>query len=230
MPVGLLDPVSGELAGRAITTLWGESTWTGESTPLRFPGQYADDESGLFYNLFRYYHPGSGRYLTPDPLGLAPAPNPYAYPENPTTAADPLGLMPCPEVAGSETVKRWGPHEAGPLDPTLASTFRGGSYYERVTTEPMVLYRAFTEGKFPLGRFWSRDFPAGPIQARMDSALNPAWGNEATAVSRIEVPAGTRYFEGSVAPQDVYAGGVLHGGGNQIVFQPGFDVPLEWLR
>ncbi|WP_299575162.1 putative T7SS-secreted protein [uncultured Williamsia sp.] len=94
MPVGLLDPDSGEMAGRATTTLWGQATWTGESTPIRFPGQYADDESGLVYNLFRYYHPGSGRYLTPDPLGLAPAPNPYAYPTNPTTTADPFGLMP----------------------------------------------------------------------------------------------------------------------------------------
>ncbi|GGF35554.1 putative T7SS-secreted protein [Williamsia phyllosphaerae] len=94
MPVGLLDPDTGAFAGRATNTLWGQSAWTGESTPLRFPGQYADEESGLFYNLMRYYSPGTGRYLTPDPLGLAPAPNPYAYPTNPATACDPLGLIP----------------------------------------------------------------------------------------------------------------------------------------
>ena len=86
----------------ATTTLWGQSAWTGESTPLRFPGQYADDESGLFYNLMRYYSPDTGRYLTPDPLGLAPAPNPYTYPSNPTAWCDPSGLVPvdCDEVDG----------------------------------------------------------------------------------------------------------------------------------
>ncbi|MFD5315632.1 hypothetical protein [Streptomyces sp. NPDC127098] len=33
-----------------------------------------------------------GRYLSPDPLGLEPAPNPYAYPGNPLLFIDPLGL------------------------------------------------------------------------------------------------------------------------------------------
>ncbi|WP_309054045.1 RHS repeat-associated core domain-containing protein, partial [Streptomyces sp.] len=43
----------------------------------------------------RYYDPESARYLTPDPLGLAPAPNPVAYVHNPHTWSDPLGLAPC---------------------------------------------------------------------------------------------------------------------------------------
>ncbi|RUP01594.1 MAG: hypothetical protein EKK34_28450, partial [Mycobacterium sp.] len=48
------------------------------------------------YNRHRYYQPGTGRYCTADPLGLAAAPNPYGYPRNPTVETDPLGLMPCP--------------------------------------------------------------------------------------------------------------------------------------
>ncbi|WP_257572342.1 RHS repeat-associated core domain-containing protein, partial [Janthinobacterium sp. UMAB-60] len=36
----------------------------------RLPGQYADQETGLYYNDQRYYDPAQGRYLTPDPLGL----------------------------------------------------------------------------------------------------------------------------------------------------------------
>ncbi|WP_342749280.1 RHS repeat-associated core domain-containing protein [Superficieibacter electus] len=32
--------------------------------PLRFQGQYEDEESGLFYNLNRYYQPELGRYIT----------------------------------------------------------------------------------------------------------------------------------------------------------------------
>jgi RHS repeat-associated protein len=38
--------------------------------PLRFQGQYADKESGLYYNLNRYYDPELARYLTQDPIGL----------------------------------------------------------------------------------------------------------------------------------------------------------------
>ena len=67
---------------------------TPSGTPLRFPGQYRDAETGLHYNVYRYYDPATGRYLSPDPLGLEPAPNPVAYVPNPLLAADPLGLAP----------------------------------------------------------------------------------------------------------------------------------------
>ncbi|WP_461019825.1 RHS repeat-associated core domain-containing protein, partial [Streptomyces daliensis] len=43
----------------------------------------------------RYYDPETARYLTPDPLGLTPAPNHHTYVHNPQTWADPLGLKPC---------------------------------------------------------------------------------------------------------------------------------------
>lgn len=94
-PVGLVDPDTGTVVGSASADLWGRAEWQGESTPLRFPGQYCDDESGLHYNLHRYYDPALGRYVTQDPLGLAPAANPSAYPHNPTAWIDPLGLIPC---------------------------------------------------------------------------------------------------------------------------------------
>lgn len=94
-PSCLVEPDGGEPVGTATTTLWGTTTWTGESTPLRFPGQYHDNETGLHYNLLRTYDPNTGRYLTPDPLGLAPAPNPNTYVNNPTAWFDPLGLAPC---------------------------------------------------------------------------------------------------------------------------------------
>ncbi len=38
---------------------------------LRYPGQYADEESGLFYNGFRTYSPAGGFYTQNDPIRIA---------------------------------------------------------------------------------------------------------------------------------------------------------------
>lgn len=61
--------------------------------PVRYPGHYADEETGLHYNRFRYYDPRTGRYLSPDPLGLRGGIDPYAYVEDPLARMDPLGLI-----------------------------------------------------------------------------------------------------------------------------------------
>ncbi|KAA8997696.1 hypothetical protein FJU30_18220 [Affinibrenneria salicis] len=63
--------------------------------PIRMQGQHYDEESGLFYNRYRYYDPGTGRYVTQDPIGLAGGWNFYAYPLNPVSNIDPLGLDAC---------------------------------------------------------------------------------------------------------------------------------------
>lgn len=60
--------------------------------PLRFPGHYFDDETGLHYNRFRYYSPELGRYLQVDPLGQAGGINLYAYPVSPLIGVDIDGL------------------------------------------------------------------------------------------------------------------------------------------
>jgi len=96
-PTELIDS-AGALAWHEHTTVWGAALarlTSRASTPLRFPGQYFDAETGLHYNYHRYYDPTTARYVTADPLGLAPSANPYAYVENPTKWIDPLGLMKC---------------------------------------------------------------------------------------------------------------------------------------
>ncbi|WP_371764094.1 phospholipase effector Tle1 domain-containing protein [Massilia sp.] len=61
---------------------------------LRLPGQYADKETGLYYNDHRYYDPVRGSYLTPDPLGRGGGANGYAYVDgNPLKYIDPEGLV-----------------------------------------------------------------------------------------------------------------------------------------
>ena len=64
-PTDLLD-ADGHLAWRNDTSLWGASTADPGVTPLRFPGQQLDPETGLHYNVYRYYDPISGRYVSQD--------------------------------------------------------------------------------------------------------------------------------------------------------------------
>ncbi|MEW2161208.1 putative T7SS-secreted protein [Streptomyces sp. NPDC007189] len=98
-PNELIDE-QGDIAWRTRSTLWGTTAWSANSTtytPLRFPGQYYDPETGLHYNYFRYYDPETARYVSPDPLGLVPTPNPATYVYNPQAHSDSLGLAPdCP--------------------------------------------------------------------------------------------------------------------------------------
>jgi RHS repeat-associated protein len=60
--------------------------------PVRFQGQYFDEETGFHYNFSRYYYPSCARYLSQDPLGLRAGVNLYRYVMNPFNWVDPFGL------------------------------------------------------------------------------------------------------------------------------------------
>jgi RHS repeat-associated protein len=60
--------------------------------PLRFQGQYFDQETGLHYNRFRYYDPVVGRFIHQDPIGLEGGTNNLIFAPNSTAWIDPLGL------------------------------------------------------------------------------------------------------------------------------------------
>ncbi|WP_437782823.1 DUF6531 domain-containing protein [Sorangium sp. So ce1097] len=61
--------------------------------PWRWPGQYEDPETGLYYNRYRYYSPELGLYISEDPLRTGAGLHLYTYAADPLVSIDPLGLV-----------------------------------------------------------------------------------------------------------------------------------------
>ncbi|MFG0397552.1 RHS repeat-associated core domain-containing protein, partial [Pseudomonas sp. zjy_11] len=93
-PLELTDSL-GEVVWQATYRSWGAVEQLSASKieqNLRFQGQYFDDETGLNYNIYRFYDSESGRFITQDPIGLTGSLNLYQYAVNPMIWIDPWGL------------------------------------------------------------------------------------------------------------------------------------------
>uniref|UniRef100_UPI001864AAA6 RHS repeat-associated core domain-containing protein n=1 Tax=Neisseria lactamica TaxID=486 RepID=UPI001864AAA6 len=94
---------------REMTDIHGNLLWYGEYTawgrlkkdgrvyqnvhqPFRLQNQYFDKETGLHYNLMRYYEPEAGRFVNQDPIGLLGGENLYWFAPNIQGWIDPWGL------------------------------------------------------------------------------------------------------------------------------------------
>ena len=95
---------------REMTDIHGNLLWYGEYTawgrlkkdgrvykdahqPFRLQNQYFDEETGLHYNLMRYYEPDAGRFVNQDPIGLWGGENLYWFAPNSQIWIDPLGWV-----------------------------------------------------------------------------------------------------------------------------------------
>ncbi|HEY8896456.1 MAG TPA: RHS repeat-associated core domain-containing protein, partial [Niastella sp.] len=63
--------------------------------PFRYQGQYEDEETGLYYNRFRYYNPEEGLYISADPVSVTGGLNIYAYVHDTNNWVDIFGLKEC---------------------------------------------------------------------------------------------------------------------------------------
>ncbi|HFV9520797.1 TPA: RHS repeat-associated core domain-containing protein [Salmonella enterica subsp. enterica serovar Eastbourne] len=86
----------GNIVWEAGYQVWGNLTHEKETRPvqqnLRFQGQYLDRETGLHYNLYRFYDPDIGKFISGDPISIRGGINLYQYAPNPISWIDPLGL------------------------------------------------------------------------------------------------------------------------------------------
>jgi RHS repeat-associated protein len=181
----------GSLAGYQQRTLWGNTLWhpSGESTPIRFPGQYADPETGLNYNNQRYYDPITGAYLTPDPLGLSPAPNPHTYVPNPHVLIDPLGLAADDNYSGGGAAADNG--GLGPLENVNAKDPAADLLAQRIGGQPSVRFANGPANEFDAvsDQYVAQAKPA-------DFTLNARFRNQAKVTFETATQSGrTPYFQ-----------------------------------
>ncbi|MFF7274411.1 putative T7SS-secreted protein [Streptomyces griseorubiginosus] len=190
-PTELIDE-QGDIAWRTRSTLWGRTAWAADSTaytPLRFPGQYYDPETGLHYNYFRHYDPEIARYLTSDPLGLGPAPNPTIYVHNPHTWTDALGLIPCEpgEILGDTSrLEGWIPVEVPPESKAVLQDIRqfgveaqGAGPQRMGPSMPRPFENSGKNGGYQLPQFDSEGNPVRYTEwGTVQSTQNPKWGGE----------------------------------------------------
>ncbi len=78
--------------------LFTETKYAGAiANSFAYGGEWYDSSTGLYYLRNRFYDPGIGRFIAPDPVGPLPEPNPYQYVlNNPLNLEDPTGLSSTP--------------------------------------------------------------------------------------------------------------------------------------
>jgi RHS repeat-associated protein len=152
---------NGVVTWRDDFTAWGAVARKAEAeveNPIRFQGQYADPETGLHYNRFRYYDPQVARYVSPDPIGLEGGLNAAAYVSDPNVWVDPLGLT-CAFGSGTNAVRpRNSPHysvagevqlKPGTFKASDANHFRQGNRHIHNQMQADPVYARQMEAQYP---------------------------------------------------------------------------------
>ncbi|RYF01441.1 MAG: hypothetical protein EOO32_03960 [Comamonadaceae bacterium] len=130
---------------------------------LRYPGQQWDEETGLAYNLHRYYDAATGRYMQADPIGLEGGWNRFGYVGgNPLNAIDPLGLY-----ESSPWLRALVPGQVS-FDRGMTALENGNYGAAAISFGTMLGEQVLTVGSLGLGRV------AGPAGGICDTATKGA--------------------------------------------------------
>ncbi|TFY98725.1 RHS repeat-associated core domain-containing protein [Ramlibacter rhizophilus] len=175
-PTGVLRAVGRADGDTSNQPLSLRSTSAALELNLRFPGQYADGDTGLSQNYFRFYSAEQGRYLSSDPVGMAGGMNRFTYVEgNPTSRVDPLGLE-CwtvgffPGVGGQITFGQ-NPNGSGFTSLQFGWGLGGGFTYNPLGKQPGYDECQGASWGMGAGIYAQASFRAGPVGASAGANL-----------------------------------------------------------
>jgi RHS repeat-associated protein len=177
--------------------------------PFRFPGQYEDAETGLYYNRWRYYDPEGGGYVSRDPIGLVGGLNLHRYVADPTLEVDYLGLSGCRDQELTPAHRQLG--AGAGLNPDLP-----GAPIEGVLLQPGYRFnQAVSPRQLRPGAFGTPQNIPDVRFARDDLAIIPEFKQDISGTRVVEVVRPARAQISIVGPQ-TSGGRVYPGGGTQI--------------
>ncbi|TDL32800.1 transposase [Jeotgalibacillus sp. S-D1] len=117
--------------------------------------------------------------------------------------------------------------EKAELQSWIAESFTDGVYRTVRTNEELIFYRTFGGKARAEGGFVSTLPAQNRIQAKIDAALVPSWGNSKASEAVIRVPKGQILNIGKVEQQFTESGTILQGGADQILMP--LNWPSEWI-
>jgi hypothetical protein len=113
-----------------------------------------------------------------------------------------------------------------PLPSEIAITFLNSECKEVKLEQPQTFYRYYSSSNNKYGRYLTTDKYKTNVEVIKNLALNQAWGNQATMIETITLPAGMTTYQGIVAPQtpkECYPGGA-----QQTFIENSKDPNIKW--
>jgi hypothetical protein len=113
-----------------------------------------------------------------------------------------------------------------PLPSEIAVTFLNSKCQEVKLKHPRIFYRYYSSSQNKYGRYLTTNKYKTNVEVIKNLALNQSWGNEATMIDTITLPAGTITYQGIVGPQapkECYPGGA-----QQTFIQDSKDPNIKW--
>jgi RHS repeat-associated protein len=191
------DPEPSTVGGLHSTAASVLGRLSSEKIFLRYPGQWTSDafrvtgaQQEIYYNLYRWYEPATGRYISPDPLGLfigsseeAP-PHPFAYVDSrPAFFTDSLGLF---KVSGSCDCLKEDPFVA-PSSPEGPSAPQTMSRFIQLIRDACVEARTRIRD-IPLRRCVAESCDSGKVVCRRTCHPSAFGGPTDTILPRLGIP------------------------------------------
>ncbi|BAY76494.1 Secreted protein [Nostoc sp. DSM 114161] len=113
-----------------------------------------------------------------------------------------------------------------PLPADIAITFLNSECKEVKLEQPQTFYRYYSSSNNKYGRYLTADKYNTNVEVIKNLALNQEWGNQATQILTVTLPAGTLTYQGIVGPQTPKE--CYPGGGQQTFIKDSKDPNIKW--